>query len=85
LVNVVEIVVFEMLDKVLEKKDMCKCERCKMDIAAITLNNLPPNYVASIQGEVLKAIGPQLKIDVRREIENAVALVLSRPHHKRGG
>ena len=32
---------------------MCKCDKCKADVAAYTLNRLhPPAYVASSQGEL---------------------------------
>lgn len=82
LVNATEITVFEQLNKILDQRDICKCERCKLDIAAVALNNLPPNYVVSTEGEVIKAISPQLRIDVQRQIEQAIARVSARPHHR---
>ncbi|MFZ5633848.1 MAG: late competence development ComFB family protein [Bacillota bacterium] len=84
LINATEITLFEQLNKIMEKRDICKCERCKLDIAAIALNNLPPNYVVSTEGEVIKAISPQLKIDVQRQLEAAIAKVSATPHHKKG-
>jgi len=83
LINVTETTLFEQLKKIMDKRDICKCERCRLDIAAIALNNLPPNYVVTTEGEVVRAISPQLKIDVQRELENAIALVAKRPHHER--
>jgi competence protein ComFB len=83
LINAAEITLFEQLNRILSKKNICKCERCRLDIAAIALNNLPPNYVVSTEGEILKAVSPQLKIDVQRELEKAIAQVSSRPHHNR--
>lgn len=83
LINVAEIVVFDVLDRLLPKRDVCKCERCRMDIAAIALNNVPPNYVVSTEGKVRRAINRQLKVDVGRQVEDAIEKVSSNPHHKR--
>lgn len=82
LINVAEIVVFEIIDRLLAKRDVCKCERCRLDIAAIALNNVPPNYVVSTEGEVRRSINRQLKVDVGREVENAIEKVREHPHHK---
>ena len=83
LINACEITLFEQLDKIRSQNGICQCERCMLDIAAITLNNLAPCYVVSTEGEVYKAISPQLKIDVQKELEKAIAQVSSRPHHSR--
>lgn len=82
LINATEIILLEQLNKIIGQRDICKCERCRLDIAAIALNNLPPNYVVSTEGEVIKTISPQLKIDVQRQLEHAIALVSARPHHR---
>lgn len=82
LVNATEITVLEQLNRILKQRDVCQCERCRLDIAAIAINNLPPNYVVSTEGEVIKTISPQLKIDVQRQLEHAIALVSARPHHR---
>ncbi|MFZ5646726.1 MAG: late competence development ComFB family protein [Bacillota bacterium] len=82
LINVAEIVVFEIIDRLLAKRDVCKCERCRLDIAAIALNNVPPNYVVSTEGEVRRSINRQLKVDAGREVENAIEKVREHPHHK---
>lgn len=83
LVNATEITLFEQLGKILRQRDICGCARCRLDIAAIALNNLPPNYVVSTAGEVIRAVSPQLKIDVQKELEQAIAKVSARPHHER--
>ena len=48
--NVMEHVVEQKLDEIMKSYDGCKCERCRSDIAAITLNNLPG--VANIKCDV---------------------------------
>lgn len=45
--NVVEDHVKEWLDKVLAQYDCCKCEKCRSDMMAMSLNKLKPHYVVS--------------------------------------
>ncbi|HAA81501.1 MAG TPA: competence protein ComFB, partial [Thermoanaerobacter sp.] len=37
--NYMEDAVDQMMDKVLKDLDVCKCDRCRMDIKALALNN----------------------------------------------
>lgn len=82
LINVAEIVVFDILDRLLANRDVCRCERCRLDIAAIALNNIPPNYVVSTEGKVRRSINRQLKVDAGRQVEEAIEKVRERPHHR---
>lgn len=51
--NCMEDIVLQTLDEVLKlRTDVCDCEKCRADIAAIALNKLPPRYVASEAGQV---------------------------------
>lgn len=53
IINIVENMVWDKLDTVLSKKEgICKCEKCRADIAAYALNKLKPRYVSSEKGEV---------------------------------
>lgn len=45
IVNITESIVVKKLDMVLENMGCCKCEQCKMDIIAMSLNQLTPHYV----------------------------------------
>lgn len=83
LINVAEIVLFSLLDETLKYHNACDCERCKLDIAAITLNSLQPSYVVSTEGEVVKSISPQLKADIHRQLNLSVEKVRDYPHHQR--
>jgi competence protein ComFB len=67
-------------------RDACHCERCRLDIAAIVLNSLPPAYVVTFEGEVKKrsyALVIQYKADIVREITKAMQTVATRVHHDR--
>jgi len=41
------------IDQLWPNTEYCKCERCRMDIAAYALNRLPPRYVHSLAGELI--------------------------------
>jgi len=80
-----EDVVFNVLEKFLSKaEDVCKCEKCKLDIAAIALNKLTPKYVVTSKGRVYTKIAElevQAVADVTREITKAVEIVKKHPQH----
>lgn len=45
--NYMEDVVFGQMKEVLADINMCTCEKCLLDVAAIALNDLPPKYVVT--------------------------------------
>jgi competence protein ComFB len=46
--NVVEELVRKELDSIYQRSvDVCKCDQCKNDIIALTLNTLPPQYATT--------------------------------------
>ena len=46
IVNCMEKAVFDHLDNIInENKTICKCEKCRMDVAVLALNTLKPHYV----------------------------------------
>lgn len=47
--NLTEKVILEKLDVVMENMNCCRCDRCKMDVVALTLNNMEPYYVVRAQ------------------------------------
>ena len=83
--NYMEDVVFDLLDKLLsERDDLCKCERCKLDIAALVLNKQPPKYVVTQKGSVYTRLGElelQFRVDTIREFTNAIKIVKNKPNH----
>lgn len=51
--NLMEGTVLHKIDQIWPQTNYCKCDKCKMDIAAYALNRLPPRYVQSKEGEML--------------------------------
>lgn len=84
LTNLMEKAVFSMIDDLHEKKEFHLCEKCRLDIAAIALNNLPPRYVATTRGSVYaKAdlLNLQYYVDLVAEVSKAINIVVQHPRH----
>lgn len=77
--------IWEILDEVLkEREDICKCEKCRYDIACLAVNRLKPNYVVSEHGRLYaktKMLSQQSRTDVLTEILKAIEKVTANPHH----
>lgn len=84
--NYMEKLVEDEMDSYLgeNSKEMCLCERCKKDIMAYTLNQLPPKYIVSEKGYIYERIGEmkqQFKVDVLKAVIKAVNIVSEHPSH----
>jgi competence protein ComFB len=70
-------------DYQVEEKLPCQCRECLLDITAVALNYLPPQYSVSIHRDLY--ITPEAKAARRVEVEAAVLhaceKVKIRPHH----
>lgn len=86
LYNLLEEEVLEQVKDILKnRKDICTCDKCRMDIAAITLNNLKPRYVVTDKGRVygkLDTLNYQFGVDLTKEITKAIEIVKNSPKHE---
>lgn len=83
--NYIEDVVFDALDTIIKDLDVCQCESCKHDIAAITLNSLPPKYVVTRKGELytkINTLHQQFDVDTISAITKASTIVKKYPRHE---
>ena len=84
--NYMEEVVDSTMDEILARdEDICKCERCLMDIKALALNNLPPKYVVTDKGYVYTKVNElvsQFKADIAVAVTNAMKIVRKNPRHE---
>lgn len=79
-----EDVVAKLTDKYMKDSDACHCEKCRMDVMALALNELPPAYVVTQRGEIFAAIDstyPQNQVDAEVAVLNAVEMVKTSPKH----
>jgi competence protein ComFB len=80
-----EDVVENELDELLpDIDDICKCQRCKMDIMVFALNRLPPKYVITDRGRLYTKLTEQemqFRADVIKELTKAIMKVSKNPQH----
>lgn len=87
--NTIELAVEEMLDDVLNKyaqrnPETCTCQRCRLDIMAIALNNLPTRYVVTDEGGIYTKVAMEQvggRAQVAAAILNAIQIVNKNPRH----
>lgn len=83
--NYMEEIVFNLIKEVLSDINMCTCDKCILDIAAIALNDLPPKYIVTEKGELyskINALKQQFEVDVIAAITKAAVIVKRRPRHE---
>lgn len=81
--NLMEGTVLHKIDQIWPQTNYCKCDKCKMDIAAYALNRLPPRYVQSKEGEMLHkfdASTTQMDVEITAVVCKAIQVVGEDPH-----
>lgn len=48
-----EVWVKEILPDILNKSDICDCDKCLRDVYAITMNNLKPYYIDTVTDRLI--------------------------------
>lgn len=79
-----EDVVSQKLDEMLPGIDMCKCDKCRMDVLAYALNLLSPRYVVTEKGDLYSRVSEftaQFEIDVEVALTEAIKVVSKNPKH----
>ncbi|NLK20912.1 MAG: late competence development ComFB family protein [Epulopiscium sp.] len=82
--NYMEDLVFSQLNGVIKDVQVCDCEKCRMDVAAIALNSLKPHYIVTPKGRLytkLNTLEQQFDVDVLAAIIKAAILVKRNPLH----
>ncbi|MFH1248392.1 MAG: late competence development ComFB family protein [Candidatus Omnitrophota bacterium] len=83
--NYMEDMVSDSLEELLsQKEDVCKCQKCKLDMMVWALNRLSPKYVVSDKGRFYTKLDGeeiQFKTDVVRELTKAMLNVSKNPRH----
>lgn len=80
-INVMEELVLNHLDSTIQKFNACHCDRCRQDIAAISLNLLPPKYVVADRAHIEEIKASIAKSEVLNALVKAVLQVRSHPRH----
>lgn len=82
--NLMERMLRERLDRTIDILGCCNCERCKMDIMAISLNALPSAYgvVWDNDPSYIKKLRGSYEVKVTAALIQAVRQVNSAPRHE---
>lgn len=83
LTNLMEETVLNKIDQLWKDTEYCKCDKCRMDIAAFALNRLPAQYVQSLKGKVLyqfESTKIQPDIEVTVAVSKGIEIVGKSPH-----
>ena len=83
MVNLTEKVILEKLDVVMENMNCCRCDRCKMDVIALTLNHMEPYYVVRSESNSADytKVEKELADKATAEVLKAVLKVRKNPRH----
>ena len=86
LMNETEKIVLEQLEFLLEQKDaedICKCQDCVLDMAALALNSLKPHYRVSLIGTVYAQAesDDDYAEEVKQVISSAIKKIAANPSH----
>jgi len=86
LINETERIVLEQLEFLLEQKDaedICKCQDCVLDMAALALNSLKPHYRVSLIGTVYAQaeLDDDYAEEVKQIVSSAIKKIAANPSH----
>jgi len=82
--NYMEDIVLEKLAHTMDMLKACECEKCKKDVMAIALNELPPSYMTLPPGEVeaaVRKLRSGVEVKVSATLIKAVQTVKANPAH----
>ena len=83
-VNLMELVLLDILEQPMRILRCCDCERCRNDIVALTLNNLPAHYAImeapQLQQKIID-LRNQYEVKVKSALIQAIQQVKANPHH----
>lgn len=84
LINMMEETVITKIDKIWPSTKYCKCDKCKINIAAHALNKLPPKYVHTLEGQLIHKFDTsttQMDAEITACVYNAIVKVGEGPEH----
>ena len=84
--NVTQALVEEKADKYMKMFGMCTCKRCRIDVIAMALSNLPAKYVVVKGSDInprLSYYESKYSAAVITSVMSACKKVLEKPHHER--
>lgn len=84
--NVMQALVEDKADKYIRMFGLCSCTRCRIDVIALALSNLPAKYVVAKPHDLIPRLSiyeQKYSAAVVTQVMSACRKVLERPHHQR--
>lgn len=84
IINAYEDVVFESVRDLMNKQDMCTCEKCFKDVCAIVFNKGYVCFVTTPQGQLmakLPTLNNKKRVELMVAITEAIEMVRRSPKH----
>lgn len=84
--NVTQALVEDKVEKYMKMFGLCTCNRCRIDVIALALSNLPAKYVVAKPHELIPRLSmyeQRYNAAVVTQVMSACRKVLARPHHAR--
>jgi len=82
--NYMEDAVAQNMGVLIQESGICKCDKCRLDVMALSLNALKPHYVVSEAGNMyakLSEFDNQNKVDIISAITAAIEKIKTSPRH----
>lgn len=83
--NYMEDLVWQTMQEILAvRPEICHCEHCRYDIAAVALNALPPKYIVTRKGEAFTRVCMmeiQFSTNIVTALSHAIEVVGNKPNH----
>ena len=76
--------VIEKTKDIISKLDMCQCEKCLLDICALVLNKLTPQYVTTEKGHLMRKVPSEtakIETELTVLISSCAKMVSGKPMH----
>lgn len=83
--NYAEVVITELATRLIPEYGLCRCDKCRLDVIALALNQLSPQYVVTEKGALLASadiLVMQKSTDYLSAVLSAVRMVESSPRHE---
>ncbi len=80
-INVMENLVLKNVDSVIQRFNVCSCDRCRRDICAYALNILPPRYAVVAASKIERAEAEIPNKLIMDALIKAAIQVRANPHH----
>lgn len=83
--NIMEDKVADITNRLMKgDQDLCTCDRCKLDVIALALNEVQPKYVVTDKGSLYgraNLMTNQSDADIIKEVTRAIDIVRESPRH----